>query len=112
MLSRACFLCFLVSLITIGFGVAFFPRLFFDFVGISKENFVFADGCQAYSVDGKIRVRPEVAMSGREFSGTLNRLGHLHLMLLADADLDRCCSLLKPGLTIISCGLLTAVCVL
>jgi hypothetical protein len=54
MLSRACFLWLLVSLITIGFGVAFFLDGFFDFFGISREDLTFAPLCQARSLAGPI----------------------------------------------------------
>jgi hypothetical protein len=86
MLSCACFLWLLVSLITIGFGVAFFLDGFFDFFGISMQDLVFAASCQAYSVDGQIKVPPRDGdVGGKRFSGhltSLSRLGHLHLMLL------------------------------
>jgi hypothetical protein len=69
MLSRACFLWLLVSLITIGFGVAFFLDGFFDFFGISTQDLDFASFCQACSVALKITVPSRRRRLGGDLQG-------------------------------------------
>ncbi len=53
MCSRACFFCFAVNLIRIGFGVAFFLELFLNCLAISRDDLRFALFCQARSSAGQ-----------------------------------------------------------